>query len=130
MYAQQARYGKILSYRWFGDGYILAGFTSGFIVVISTHTHEIGKVLFLSCVWVHTGSAVVLLLISFLSRACMHTYIIRPHPSPHDTTLMVRKLTRAFLSSFLPSPTGTSLPLATRHRQVESSTAPSFTTES
>ncbi|CAN0563585.1 unnamed protein product, partial [Laminaria digitata] len=38
----QTRYGKILSYRWFGDGYIMAGFTSGFIVVISTQPHEIG----------------------------------------------------------------------------------------
>ncbi|CAM9381731.1 unnamed protein product [Chrysoparadoxa australica] len=41
--AFQARYGSIVSYRWFGDGYIMAGFSSGFVVVISTHFHEIGR---------------------------------------------------------------------------------------
>mmetsp|Transcript_83520 Transcript_83520/g.235548 ORF Transcript_83520/g.235548 Transcript_83520/m.235548 type:complete len:410 (-) Transcript_83520:127-1356(-) len=41
--AFQARYGNIVSYRWFGDGYIMAGFSSGFVVVISTHMHEIGR---------------------------------------------------------------------------------------
>ncbi|CAN0225642.1 unnamed protein product, partial [Ectocarpus sp. 6 AP-2014] len=51
--AFQTRYGKILSYRWFGDGYIMAGFTSGFIVVISTHAHEIGTEQY--CAKFHTG---------------------------------------------------------------------------
>ncbi|CAM9278321.1 unnamed protein product, partial [Scytosiphon promiscuus] len=51
--AFQTRYGKILSYRWFGDGYIMAGFTSGFIVVISTHAHEIGREQY--CAKFHTG---------------------------------------------------------------------------
>ncbi|CAN0388242.1 unnamed protein product [Ascophyllum nodosum] len=51
--AFQPRYGKILSYRWFGDGYIMAGFTSGFIVVISTHAHEIGREQY--CAKFHSG---------------------------------------------------------------------------
>ncbi|KAK3739122.1 hypothetical protein QZH41_010524, partial [Actinostola sp. cb2023] len=44
--AFQGRYGAIISYRWFGDGYILIGFSNGFVVVISTHMKEIGQELY------------------------------------------------------------------------------------
>lgn len=46
--AFQARYGTITSYRWYGDGYVLIGFSAGFFVVISTHIKEIGSELFQS----------------------------------------------------------------------------------
>ncbi|ETW03884.1 hypothetical protein, variant 1, partial [Aphanomyces invadans] len=41
--AFQARYGDIVDYRWFGAGYIIAGFSVGYVVVISTHMNEIGQ---------------------------------------------------------------------------------------
>lgn len=34
-------YGNILTYQWFGDGYIAIGFSKGFVAVVSTHMFEI-----------------------------------------------------------------------------------------
>lgn len=44
--AFQQRYGNIVAYKWFGDGYIMIGFSNGFFVVISTHIKEIGQELY------------------------------------------------------------------------------------
>ena len=39
----QERYGDIISYRWCGNGSIIAGFSTGFVVAFSTHPNEIGN---------------------------------------------------------------------------------------
>ncbi|KAF5289365.1 hypothetical protein FQR65_LT11876 [Abscondita terminalis] len=42
----QQHYGLIVTYKWFGDGYILVGFSAGFFIAISTHIREVGQELF------------------------------------------------------------------------------------
>jgi len=44
--AFQKEYGSIVTHKWFGDAYIMIGFSAGYVVVISTHPHEIGEELF------------------------------------------------------------------------------------
>ncbi|XP_065839406.1 WD repeat-containing protein 19-like isoform X2 [Oscarella lobularis] len=44
--AFQTRYGNIVSYQWYGDGYLMIGFSNGFFIAISTHVKEIGQELF------------------------------------------------------------------------------------
>ncbi|GAB0091086.1 WD repeat-containing protein 19 [Sergentomyia squamirostris] len=39
----QQRYGSLLQHKWFGDGYILLGFSLGHVVAISTHPREVGQ---------------------------------------------------------------------------------------
>ncbi|XP_055855460.1 WD repeat-containing protein 19 isoform X1 [Episyrphus balteatus] len=39
----QSRYGSLLQHKWFGDGYILLGFSNGHVVAISTHPKEVGQ---------------------------------------------------------------------------------------
>ena len=41
--AFQQRYGHIVSFKWFRDGYVMVGFSLGYLVVISTHLEEIGR---------------------------------------------------------------------------------------
>jgi WD repeat-containing protein 19 len=39
----QRRYGNIVTYEWFGEGYMILGFSEGFVVIISTHAEEVGQ---------------------------------------------------------------------------------------
>ena len=40
----EAKYGKIVDYSLFGDGYIVIGFSSGYLSHVSAHTKEINDV--------------------------------------------------------------------------------------
>lgn len=44
--AFQQKYGSVVAYKWFGDGYILLGFSAGYFIAISTHIKEVGQELF------------------------------------------------------------------------------------
>ncbi|XP_030375229.1 WD repeat-containing protein 19 [Scaptodrosophila lebanonensis] len=39
----QSRYGSLLQHKWFGEGYILLGFSNGHVVAISTHPKDVGQ---------------------------------------------------------------------------------------
>lgn len=39
----QSRYGSLMQHKWFGDGYILLGFSNGHVVAISTHPKDVGQ---------------------------------------------------------------------------------------
>eukprot|EP00746_Dinoflagellata_sp_MGD_P124561 gnl/MRDRNA2_/MRDRNA2_59159_c0_seq1.p1 gnl/MRDRNA2_/MRDRNA2_59159_c0~~gnl/MRDRNA2_/MRDRNA2_59159_c0_seq1.p1 ORF type:complete len:1372 (-),score=249.48 gnl/MRDRNA2_/MRDRNA2_59159_c0_seq1:124-4239(-) len=52
--AFQAKYGTIKSYCWFGDGYLILGFSLGYIVIISSQMKEISEEL--SSVKYHSNS--------------------------------------------------------------------------
>ena len=41
--AFQPRYGSIVNFQWFKNGYILVAFSLGYVVIISTHANEIGR---------------------------------------------------------------------------------------
>ena len=41
--AFQNKYGEIVCYTWYGDGYLLAGFSFGFVVSLSSHEKEMGE---------------------------------------------------------------------------------------
>ena len=41
-----SRYGSIMAYNWFGEGYILIMFSLGYFIIISTHIKEIWQELF------------------------------------------------------------------------------------
>lgn len=43
--AFQSKYGELINYQWYGDGYIMIGFSLGYLIVISTHAKEIGTVI-------------------------------------------------------------------------------------
>lgn len=42
----QAKYGKIVDYSWYGDGYIAISFMTGRVIGVSTHIAEIGTEIF------------------------------------------------------------------------------------
>lgn len=44
--AFQPHYGTMVTYKWYGDGYILIGFSAGYFISISTHIKEVGQELF------------------------------------------------------------------------------------
>ncbi|KAJ3113682.1 WD repeat-containing protein 19 [Physocladia obscura] len=46
--AFQSKYGNIVTYEWFGDGFIMIGFSSGYFIVVSTNMNEIGQEVFQS----------------------------------------------------------------------------------
>ena len=44
--AFQPKYGNLVMYRWFGDGYIALGFESGYLVVMSSNVQQMSEELF------------------------------------------------------------------------------------
>ena len=59
--AFQQKYGDVVNYKWYGDGYVMIGFSNGYLIVISTHEKEIGivsyfasiRILNIHFVWLH-----------------------------------------------------------------------------
>ncbi|KND01208.1 uncharacterized protein SPPG_04298 [Spizellomyces punctatus DAOM BR117] len=44
--AFQPKYGSVVSYQWFAEGYVLVGFSTGYLIVISTNDNDMGQEIF------------------------------------------------------------------------------------
>ena len=66
----QERYGKIVQHHWFGEGYLLIGFETGWVVVLSTHNREISEELHSEKMFTH-GALEKMAYCSEISRAAV-----------------------------------------------------------
>ena len=53
--AFQDKYGKLMQHHWFGEGYLLIGFETGYVVVLSTHNREMQEELYSSQLFKNGG---------------------------------------------------------------------------
>jgi len=54
LFATNIRYGNIVSHCWFGDGFLLVGFSRGQVVALSTHTNEVSDEMWSKSVHSHS----------------------------------------------------------------------------
>ncbi|KAJ3011652.1 WD repeat-containing protein 19 [Thoreauomyces humboldtii] len=78
--AFQPKYGSVASYQWFADGYILVGFSSGYLIVMSTNPSDLGHEIFSTKN--HKGSLSNVAISTVLSKAA----------SCGDSTIKVHEL--------------------------------------
>jgi hypothetical protein len=49
----QAKYGNIVSFRWFADGFLLVAFSEGFVVAVNTSVDQLGEELHVRCTFLY-----------------------------------------------------------------------------